>query len=68
MTINNVSPMATDRVRKEYRVIVKLGADIVDVSAYNEDYAMKTAYQTIVEAYGIDLAEQADYLVREIQR
>lgn len=58
----------TTKVRKEYRVIVKLGADIVDVSAYNEDYAKETAYKTMVEAYGIDLAEQADYLVWEINK
>jgi hypothetical protein len=27
---------------------------------------MRTAHETIIEAYGLDLAEDADYIVREV--
>jgi cell fate (sporulation/competence/biofilm development) regulator YmcA (YheA/YmcA/DUF963 family) len=54
-------------IRKEYTVIVKLGTEIVNVSAYDEINAMRTAHEAIIEAYGSDLAEEADYLIREVR-
>ena len=53
-------------VRKEYKVIVKLGTEIINISAYDEVNAMRTAHEAIIEAYGLDLAEEADYLIREV--
>jgi len=53
-------------VRKEYKVIVKLGTEVINISAYDEVNAMRTAHEAIIEAYGLDLAEEADYLVREV--
>lgn len=55
------------RERKEYTVIVTLGTEIINISAYNEVNAMRTAHETIIEAYGLDLAEDADYLIREVK-
>ena len=52
--------------RKEYKVIVKLGTEIINISAYDEVNAMRTAHEAIIEAYGLDLAEEADYLIREV--
>ncbi len=46
--------------RKEYKVIVKLGTEIINISAYDEVNAMRTAHETIIEAYGLDLAEEAE--------
>lgn len=54
-------------VRKEYKVIVKLGTEVINISAYDEVNAMRTAHEAIIEAYGLDLAEDADYLVREVK-
>jgi len=28
---------------------------------------MRTAHETIIEAYGLDLAEDADFLIREVK-
>jgi len=53
-------------VRKEYKVIVTLGTEVINISAYDEVNAMRTAHEAIIEAYGLDLAEEADYLVREV--
>ena len=53
-------------VRKEYKVIVKLGTEVINISAYDEVNAMRTAHEAIIEAYGLDLAEEADYLIREV--
>ena len=53
--------------RKEYTVIVTLGTEIINISAYDEVLAMRTAHETIIEAYGLDLAEDADYIVREVR-
>ena len=55
------------RERKEYTVIVTLGTEIINISAYDEVLAMKTAHETIIEAYGLDLAEDADFLIREVK-
>ena len=55
------------RERKEYTVIVTLGTEIINISAYNEVNAMRTAHETIIEAYGLDLAEDSDYLIREVK-
>lgn len=52
--------------RKEYTVIVQLGTEVINISAYNQDYALSTARDAIVESYGIDLAEVANYVVREV--
>jgi hypothetical protein len=52
--------------RKEYKIIVTLGTEIINISAYDEVNAMRTAHETIIEAYGIDLADEADYLIREV--
>ena len=52
--------------RKEYKVVVKLGTEIINISAYDEVNAMRTAHETMIEAYGLDLAEEADYLIREV--
>jgi hypothetical protein len=54
-------------VRKEYKVIVTLGTEVINISAYDEVNAMRTAHEAIIEAYGLDLAEDADYLVREVK-
>jgi hypothetical protein len=51
---------------KEYKVIVNLGTEVINILAYDEVKAMRTAHETIIEAYGIDLAEEADYIVREV--
>ena len=53
--------------RKEYTVIVQLGTEVINISAYNQDYALSTARDAIVESYGIDLAEVANYVVREVK-
>jgi len=53
--------------RKEYTVIVQLGTEVINISAYNQDYALSTARDAIIEAYGLDLAEDADYIVREVR-
>lgn len=53
--------------RKEYKIIVTLGTEIINISAYDEVNAMRTAHETIIEAYGLDLAEDADYIVREVR-
>jgi len=52
---------------KEYKVIVNLGTEVINILAYDEVKAMRTAHETIIEAYGIDLAEEADYIVREVK-
>jgi hypothetical protein len=52
--------------RKEYTVIVQLGTEVINISAYNQDYALSTARDAIVESYGVDLAEVANYVVREV--
>jgi len=51
---------------KEYKVIVNLGTEVINILAYDEVKAMRTAHETIIEAYGLDLAEEADYIVREV--
>ncbi len=43
--------------RKEYTVIVQLGTEVINISAYNQDYALSTARNAIAESYGDDLAE-----------
>lgn len=53
--------------RKEYTVIVTLGTEVINISAYDSVNAMRTAHETIIEAYGLDLAEDADYIVREVK-
>jgi hypothetical protein len=53
-------------IRKEYRVIVQLGTEVINISAYNEVSAMKTARNVIVESYGSDLAEAANYVAEEV--
>jgi hypothetical protein len=53
--------------RKEYTVIVQLGTEVINISAYNQDYALSTARDAIVESYGVDLAEVANYVVREVK-
>lgn len=52
--------------RKEYKVIVQLGTEVINISAYNEEVALSTARYAIAESYGEDLAEDANYVVREV--
>jgi hypothetical protein len=52
--------------RKEYTVIVQLGTEVINISAYNQDYALSTARNAIAESYGDDLAEVANYVVKEV--
>lgn len=52
--------------RKEYKVIVQLGTEVINISAYNEEVALETARYAINESYGADLAEDANYVVREV--
>jgi hypothetical protein len=66
MTTNEMSPMATAKVRKEYAVEINLGKEVINISAYSKEYAEKTARNVIAEAYGDDISLEADYEVREI--
>jgi hypothetical protein len=52
--------------RKEYKVIVQLGTEVINISAYSKTSAMKTARNAIVESYGDDLADVANYVVEEV--
>ena len=66
MTTSNVSPLATDRVRKEYAVEIDLGKEVINISAYSKEYAEETARNVIAESYGDDIALEAEYEVREV--
>ena len=55
------------RERKEYTVIVQLGTEVINISAYDEVLAMKTAQEAIIESYGIDLAEVANFVIKEVK-
>jgi hypothetical protein len=46
--------------RKEYTVIVQLGTEVINISAYSEEVALSTARYAIAESYGEDLAEDAN--------
>ena len=52
--------------RKEYTVIVQLGTEVINISAYDSGRAISTARDAIAESYGVDLAEVANYVVREV--
>ena len=66
MTTNEVLPMVTDKVRKEYAVEIDLGKEVISISAYSKEYAEETARNVITEAYGKDIALEAEYEVREV--
>lgn len=61
-----VLPMATEYKMKEYAVEIDLGKEVINISAYSKEYAEETARNTIAEAYGDDVALDAEYEVREI--
>ena len=53
-------------IRKEYRVIVQLGTEVINISAYDKGRAISVARDAIVESYGSDLAEVANYVAEEV--
>ena len=53
-------------IRKEYRVIVQLGTEVINISAYDSGRAISVARDAIVESYGSDLAEVANYVAEEV--
>lgn len=56
----------TTKIRKEYAVEIDLGKEVINISAYSKEYAEKTARDVIAEAYGNDIALEAEYEVREV--
>lgn len=52
--------------RKEYRVIVQLGTEVINISAYDSGRAISTARDAIRDSYGVDLADVANYVAEEV--
>ena len=55
------------RERKEYTVIVNLGTEVINISAYDSSYAIKTARDTMIQEYGLELGLYAEYIVEEVK-
>jgi hypothetical protein len=58
--------MTNNYIRKEYRVIVQLGTEVINISAYDQGRAISVARDAIAESYGSDLAEVANYVAEEV--
>lgn len=56
-----------DTMEKEYKVIVKLGEEVFNLTAENEDSALDYAKQTIAEDYNGFLSDNAEYEVIEVK-
>ena len=52
---------------KDYKVIVKIDAEVINLSAKDEHEALLKAMDAIAEDYNEDLAESCDYEVQEVK-
>lgn len=56
-----------DTMEKEYKVIVKLGEEVFNLTAENEESVLDYAKQIIAEDYNGYLSDNAEYEVIEVK-
>lgn len=52
---------------KEYKVIVKIDAEVINLEAKNKHEALLKAMDVIAQDYNEDIAESCDYEVEEVK-